>query len=159
MRFLYRYFYLDIYYKVKYFFNSPHKWLYRTVPKTRFSDKFQIVEDVLYAAIVDFVEVERCFEFIDWGSSSDEHKKVAKFIQDCYDWIKIQKPKFEVKKQKIIDGAFKRQSLEEMIEDLKNVKSTYEERYPGLRELEKEMKDRDEYYLSGIVKYREYLWV
>jgi hypothetical protein len=151
-------FYKDIWYRTLNWFNSPQQWVYDVVPRARYMDQYQVIENVLYAAIVDFVEREKCFELIDWNFG--DHKEAGDFIQKCYDWIKIGRPKLQQKIEQIINNAYKNQSIEEMIRELNDPnRIPYDEKYPGLTEAETELQERDDHFFNGIVKYRQYLWV
>lgn len=148
-----------IWYAVAHWFNSPQQWVYDVVPRACYMDQYQVVENVLYAAVVDFVEREKCFEVIDW-TVNEHYKTVGHFIQECYNWIKIERPKLQQKIDRIINDASKAQSFEEMIAELNNPdRKSYDELYPGLNEAEAKLEEQDDYFFAGIVKYRMHLWV
>jgi hypothetical protein len=148
----------DKYYNVKYYIKFPNKWVTKVVPRSRYKDKTEIIEDVLYAAIVDFVEEEKCFQIIDW-EYNDSHKQVGDFIRDCYKWIKIKRPELQKQIDDIIyKSPFTVKTAQEMIYEINNDKRTYEEKYPGLEQLKLQLKNKDTYYFTKIVEFREYLW-
>ena len=64
----YRWFWLDIYYKVICFFTPQQKWLLDVIPNT-WKDKPELILDVLYACVVNYVEEEECFERIVWDGT------------------------------------------------------------------------------------------
>lgn len=153
-----RSFYYELKFKVKCFFYSPHRWLYKVVPRTTYKDKYQIIEDVLYGSIVDFVEKEKCFDHIDW-EYEESHRRVGEFIKDCYKWIKVNRPEIQNAIDKIQEDAWKKAFSGNLKEEMNYYRLSYEEKYPGLNELERNIKEKDNYYLEHIVKYREYFWV
>lgn len=115
--------------KVKWFFHNliwpKQKWVMRGVGRA-WEDKPELLEKVMFNFIVDFVEGEKCFEVIDWEGDLSE-----KAIKDCYNWIKVCRPK-----------------LVDAIEQIN----------PNLEQLESELKEKDTYYLKLIVEWRECLW-
>lgn len=144
-------------YKLRCFFNPRQKWLLKKIPNT-WADKTHLIPEILYECIVHFVEGERCFETIRWDSGFDGHKECADFIRDCYDWIKVRRPELKKRIDNIISAGFSKEELLDLIATLNSNKRTYEEMYPGLNDLENELYEKDTYYLTGIVKYRNYLW-
>lgn len=144
------------YWDYKYYWAFPNKWAHKAVPRSAYKDKPEIILDVLYASVVDFVENEGCFELIDWNYN-EGYKKIGDFITECYDWIKVKRPQLSEKIDKIICNRFVGKDIKDYIKDIGTV--PYDEAYPGLKELEKELQEKDDYYLSKIVEYRGYLWV
>lgn len=140
-----------LYWDIRHYFKFPNRWLANVCPRTAYKDKPVIITDVLYGAIVDYVEVEKCFESICWEHSY-QHKKVKKFLVECYDWIKQQRPGMVKKIDDIIQNGSS--SFSVTVQD----KASYEARYPGLEKLEEELQQKDNFYLTNIVKYRDYLW-
>ena len=66
-----RYFWFDLKYKIKCFFYPKQKWLTDVIPNT-FCDKVELIPNLLFACLVDYIEVEKKQNFIrdvgyDWA--------------------------------------------------------------------------------------------
>lgn len=146
----------DIYYFIKNRIKPKQAWLITDIYYD-WCDKPELIEEVLYRCIVNYVEDENCFGVIDW-SHHQTYKEAAAFIKDCYDWIKIRRPKLQKQIQEIIANGFSELELQDFLTTLNNNKKTYDEQYPGLKELEAELYNKDTEYLTNIIKYRSYLW-
>jgi hypothetical protein len=142
--------------KISNLFFPKQKWLTKTIPRS-WKDKPELIRDFLYLCLQHYVEEEKCFEFIVWDNN-DTHKEVAAFIKECYKWIVEDRPKLVKEIDDIITNGSEK-NWEDFMERLKNAKKTYEETYPNLDNLEKELDEKDTYFLSGIIKNRGYLWV
>lgn len=82
--------YLDIT-NIKYFiyrsYNSSNDYLRKVIPYD-WCDKPELLRDILFAMIIDFVEKEKCFEVIDY-SWDEEHRQRKKEIKRLYKYCKL----------------------------------------------------------------------
>lgn len=69
-----------------------NRWATRAVPRT-WSDKVSLIPDLLYAAIIDFVEREKCFEVTDWNDT-EETLRLAAELREVYEWAKTGRAAF-----------------------------------------------------------------
>jgi len=148
----------DLYYLVRNYFKPRQAWYVKGMYH-HFCDKPELITQSLYNAIIDYVEGEKCFESISWDHN-DEVIECAAFIRECYNWIKVERPKLEAKIEDIINHRFTGVDLadKEAWQKLMKSDKTYDELYPGLTELENELLEKDTEYLCKIVKYRNFLW-
>lgn len=131
------------------------KWLLRGVSRG-YWDKVDLIPTVLFNCIIHFVEDEKCFETVDWNWNL-AHRKVAKNIRECYKYAKEERPKLEAEISQIIQAPplpFENDDLNKWLNDPRS----YDEIYPNLTNLEKELKEKDSLYLKKIIEYREFLW-
>lgn len=149
----------EFYHKVKNFFLPQQAWLVKGLYHN-WCDKPELIQELLYRCIVNYVEEEKCFESIEWNHG-DTYKECAAFITDCYDWIKVRRPKLVDQIDKIISNSSNSAAFNEWVEkggEYPQDKRSYDEIYPNLTNLENELRETDLKYLTGIVKWREYLW-
>ena len=151
-----RYWTYRTYWAIKDFLFPQQQWLRKVIPRS-YQDKVELLPAVLFAFIVDFVEQENPFQFSEWDDLSvpefypDEpeaikaylehataRKEAGEFIRACYQYIKVERPKA----QKEIDDMEAKTS-----EDLERLIAS-----------EEAMTEKDTAFLTGIVKYRNYLW-
>lgn len=90
-----RYFWYDIKYAISSYFNPHQKWLTKVIPNT-WMDKPELIRNLLFACLVNFVEKdgEDCFEVNDWAWS-EEKVELRKKLERAYDIIKVQIPALE----------------------------------------------------------------
>jgi hypothetical protein len=133
----------DASYTVSAFLKPRQKWLTRVIPR-KWCDKPELMRDVLFAFIVDYVEGEDGLRFRghDWkadleqGHVSQEYidstNKILDRIYDVYSYITLERP-----------------SLESYLsnDDCSNY-------IPA----SKMLGDRDRWALKEIIELREYLW-
>ena len=76
---------------IKYFiyrsYNSSNDYLRKVIPYD-WCDKPELLRDILFAMIIDFVEKEKCFEVIDY-SWDEEHRRREKEIKRLYKYCKL----------------------------------------------------------------------
>lgn len=77
-----------------------NRWATRVVPRT-WSDKTGLIPELLYAAIIDFVEVEKCFEVTDWDCS-ETTRRLAAELREVYSWAKTGRAEFDKRVQSVI---------------------------------------------------------
>ena len=149
----------EFYYKVKNFFFPKQSWLVKGMYHD-WCDKPELIQEVLYRCIVNYVEQEECFESNDW-SQGDTYQECAAFITDCYDWIKIRRPQLVKQIDTIVSNGCQTTEFIKWVEEggeYPQDKRPYDEIYPNLNKLEKELEEADQKYLTGIVKWHQYLW-
>jgi len=129
------------------FFNPRNKWVYRAV-SYHWQDKDTIIENVLFAAIVDYVENEKCFETTDWSYNEDFFDISIK-IKEIYVWVK----KHRVDLVKLLDELYKKRSIGKLELILQPSPIDVE-----IETLEYHIKTRDTKFLKWIIEYRDYLW-
>lgn len=73
-------------------FAPQNRWAVKPVKRT-WQDKCCLIEDWLYAAVIDFVEEERCFEVTDWNDT-EETRRLAAELREVYEWAKTGRAAF-----------------------------------------------------------------
>ena len=81
-------------------FVPQNRWAVKPVKRT-WQDKVSLIPDFLYAAIIDFVEEERCFEVTDWDCS-EETRRLAAELREVYAWAKTGRAEFDKRVQSVI---------------------------------------------------------
>lgn len=145
------------------------KWVIRTfkpyntkiraqIPTRDWKDKEQIITDVLYACIIDFVENERNsteMHEIDY-SKPDEYgeramlekqNKDKEMILIIYSWAKSRRNHTLKQIEEALDEASERTG-----------KLSYEDRYGDMNKLEEYLLKKDNEYLNWIINNRGILW-
>lgn len=137
----------DFYYRrIKRMFKPFNKELIKVIPRIEWRDKVTIVPDFLFACVIDFVEVEKCFDHTDYSEGS--HKDFADMLRIVYDFSK-----------------FGREELKKKVNDALNVAHdktgdlTYEERYGEMNKYEADLAELEKRYMTWIVNNIDYFWV
>ena len=136
----------DFYHRrIKRMFKPFNKELVKVIPRREWKDKTTIIPDFLYACVIDFVEVEKCFEHNDY---TEHNKDFAVMLMIVYDFAK-----------------FGRKELNKKVNDALNVahdkigELTYEERYGEMNKCETELADMEKRYMTWIVNNVDNFWV
>mgnify|MGYP006123807597 FL=1 len=170
-------YWFDVKYKIKSFFYPQQEWLTDLIPNT-YCDKTELIPRILFACLVDYVEVELDSEHhhslgydfkeeLKKGWVSKEYaelhmKKDAKLLK-AYNYIKTGRDHIEAR----IDAAYPpRQDWEDMFKKSKEKEGYYEmtiseERsacYKEVNRLEAIKLDKDKWCMRVIIRYHEYLW-
>jgi hypothetical protein len=150
-----RVFFENLYWKFYYFFKPQHELIRKAVPNS-WRDLDGILEDVLFAIIVSFVEEEKGLDQIqmiinslnkddeyiknEWGSVdafwnyyNDRYQDYLR-LQSIYIWVKTG-----------------RKAMQNYLESIDNNWEEY-------AKVEQDIYDRDSEYLADLVKLRKYLW-
>lgn len=146
-----------------------NKWAMKAIPKT-FKDKTSAIPDVLFAAIVDFVEVEKCFEATEWYKDdlNPQMAVIADKIKEIYRYAKVSRPELQKRQEEsypkpITDKFFHEKEHKDggfiMLTCEERYGMSFEEAYKQVNDFEKEIKMLDDKYLHMILDIREYLWV
>jgi hypothetical protein len=126
-----------------------HDWLW---PKQAWmgvgrswEDKPELISRVLFNAMVHLVEKEREFQFADSDNEEKEGhtagwKEACDFFRECYQYIKEERPKIQKRIKNRIELAEKDNLFQDLID------------------IEKVLDEKDTQYLTGIIKYRNYMW-
>jgi len=153
-RWTYWFFWDDLWYsQVSCRIQPRNKWATDCIPRT-YSDKVQLIPSFLYAAIVDYVEGEKCFEFIDWNYT-EENKELARKIKEIYNWAKFGRSK---KEKELNDSYPKRPKGIDWLEWINSNKFNYKKEYKKVNELERFINKKDDEYLTWIAKNHRILW-
>ena len=172
-----RHYWFDLKYKSKCFFYPQQEWLTDLIPNT-YCDKTELIPRILFACLVDYVEVERKKYHIyevgyDWTEElKNKHvtKDYVEMIQHrdeqlmrAYDYIKTGRDHIEAR----IDAAYPpRQDWDDMFKKSEEKDGYYEmtvskERsdcYKEVNRLEAIKLDKDKWCMRIIIRYHEHLW-
>jgi hypothetical protein len=124
-------------------------WARKIVPHT-YSDKPELIQDFLFACIIDFVDNEPT-EYTDWESSK-EHKQTWETINKLYKFAKHTLPARRKRLDEMMSGLYDEKSLMEFVD------KSDDPRYEEMSALEKQTETEIQQNLLEIVKIREYLW-
>jgi hypothetical protein len=123
-------------YQIRYRLFPRQRWLTKQIPN-EWCDKPELIADILFACIVNFVEEEKCFEVNSWHCTDEyfgyDRRKEKKIIEDCYRYAKLRK-KLEEQVWKSRDNF----SISIAMENLYNKCETH--------------------YCQKILEVRQYLW-
>ena len=124
-------------------------WARKAVPHT-YSDKPELIQDFLFACIIDFVENEPT-DMTDWQSDK-KRAEVWRDINDLYKFAKYTLPKRRKRIDEMMTELYDEESLLEFAD------KSNDPAYDELTELEKKTETDIQKNLLQIVKIREYLW-
>ena len=135
----------NVWYPLCAWFNPRQKWLTKLI-SNQWMDKPELIKDILFACLVHYVEEEkginsREFYETDYreGYTSKEYLdhciEVNTDLQNVYNYIKTERPKFEL----VIEQEWKT-----------NCRIAIK--------MESEMNDKDVWAMTTIAKYSPYLW-
>lgn len=133
-----------LYWKFYYLLFPQQRWLTKVIPRS-WSDKSELLPEVVFAFLTDYVDGEKCFEVIEWGKHEGEPDYEA-IIKESYDWIKVGRPKLQKAIEEESEVAYRSKSKD------------YQEKYGKLESLEKELQDKDTEVMADIIKIRGVLW-
>lgn len=145
MRIFHKYFWRELYWGVKNYFWPQNKWLTKHVPKG-WIDKDALLENILAATIVEFVEGERGLKVTVWDDTP-ERLDVYHKLNSAYHWFKWQRQALEDKENKSL-------SLSLVYPDRcwADLRSELYYDFAAKKEL------LDNLHLQNIIKYRKHLW-
>ena len=130
--------------EVRYFFNPRQKWIKNQIPNS-WCDKTHLIPLINFAIVVDFVENEDALNVTDWEASSEQASQFEKELKDCYDYVKIRRPKLE-------------EDLGNSYPDEEKMTGDYYVDYADHNRLEIELDKNDTKYLTWIVVNRDFFW-
>lgn len=126
---------------------KPNHPRYRnSYPRKDYKDVDSIIEDGMFALILDFW-YEECWptSIVDW-QHDDEHKRIYKWLQDTVEVIETTLPKLRDEYDKELSLAAKRKDM------------PYVQAYDKANKLEAQIQDLTTKILHEIIDYRDYLW-
>ena len=124
-------------------------WARKTIPHT-YSDKTELIQDFLFASIIDFVENEPVYD-IDWLSDK-KRKEVWRQIDKSYKFAKYTLPARKKRINEMLSESYDEEHFMKFGDKPDN--STIKE----LSALEKQTETEIQQNLIEIVKIRQYLW-
>lgn len=144
MRIFTKYFWRELYWSVKNYFWPQNKWLTKHVPKG-WIDKDALLENILAATIVEFVEGEEGFKVTVWDDTP-ERLDVYHKLNNAYHWFKWQRQ------------ALERKNNELPVLLLGAAQSWAEYRASLYIDFAAKKELLDNLHLGNIIKYRKHLW-
>ena len=132
--------------KVRTIFKPQHSRIRKVVPRY-WMDLDYVLIAVNFEIIKSFYEEEYKDGPVDWNSDK-VHKEFAKWLEEAYKYITIDRPALEQK----IENAYPDSA------NYPSGKTTYSKLYGKVDKLEKELKDRDTEVMTELIKRREGLW-
>lgn len=172
-----KHYWWDLKYKVECFFHPKQEWLTNVIPDT-FCDKTELIPRMLFACLVNYVEVERKQYFIheigyDWSEELKDGHVTQEYVDrvnardeelmKAYNWIKVGRDKLEAR----IDAAYPpREPFETLFSESETVDGHYEitvspERtacYKEVIRLEQIRVKKDKTCMRTIIKYYDQMW-
>ncbi len=120
------------------------KWLTKQIPNS-WADKVWLIPELNFAMVVDFVDGEKCFDSTDYEGSGPAHAIFAKELKDCYDYIKVRRPKLQ-------------EEFENSYPNEETATGVFSVDYAENTRLESLIDTEDTKYLVWIVTNRNYFW-
>ena len=130
--------------KMSFIFKPRQRWIKNHIVYNRWCDKVELIPKFLFGCVIHYVDEEKCFERIDFDATP-EHKKFAKELKKCYEYVKNGRDDLE----KQIDKAYP---------EFSNTGS-YEEKYAEVNRLEAKISKLDKRYMTWIVANKDFMWV
>jgi hypothetical protein len=135
----------DVWYPLCAWFNPRQKWLTKLIPN-QWMDKPELIKDILFACLVHYVEEEKGINSCEFYETDYKEGHISKEyldhsievntdLQNVYNYIKTERPKFEL----VIEREWKMNSRIAI-------------------KMESEMSDKDVWAMTTIAKYSPYLW-
>ncbi len=131
------------------------RWLTRQVSR-QWTDKPELLSQLLYALVIHFVEEEDCFNVTAWAASGlvEEEKQ----LRSVYAWAKTGRAAF----QKRIDDAHPpfdmSKTLADFVTEINRHDPVRDAAYKEVQRLEEEFERIDGEHLMAIIKIRATLW-
>lgn len=130
---------------IKGYVSNPRNEMRNSVFPIRWEDLTETIVKFHLEAIIEFVEREKCFEFIDY-SYDEEHKRFAAELKECYNYAKTGRQELLKK----IEKTFKSIPLYS--------NASYSEMYKEVEALEKEIDLYDTKVCEWVIKNRKMFW-
>ena len=124
-------------------------WARKIIPHT-YSDKPELIQDFLFACIIDFVENEP-IDMTDWQSYK-KRAEIYRNIENLYKFAKYTLPARRKRLEELMSELYDEKSLMEFVD------KSDDPRYEEMSVLEKQTETEIQQNLLQIVKIREYLW-
>lgn len=139
----------ELYWKIRNFLFPQNKWLTQHIPNGHL-DKDGILEIIIAATIIEFVDGEKGFEATVWDDTPSRLAVYNK-LNNAYHWFKWQRPALERKADQMLD-------TELFSEKIRTNKPWAEFRAETHRDFDSRKNVLDDLHLRNIVKYRGHLW-
>lgn len=124
-------------------------WARKIIPHT-YSDKPELIQDFLFASIIDFVENEPVYD-IDWLSDK-KRKEIWSKIDKSYKFAKYILPARKKRMKQMLSESYNEEHFMKFVDKPENPIRK------ELSALEKQTETEIQQNLVEIVKIREYLW-
>lgn len=170
----------EVYYNIKSFFKSEQAWLVKQIPRT-YCDKVELLPQIMFAILVDFVETERGLRHLDedWSEGLeagyvsrlyiDSRNEICLELKAVYDYINVERNQLGKQLNEFYprtslsfkdyfiplddeSGAFTMRSAQEIYG------MSFEEAYGEVHRIEKLIDEKDLWAMQTICKHSKYLW-
>lgn len=140
------------------------KWLTKKVPRG-WSDKPELIRDILFECLVNYVEEEKAFDNLGWDWSdeveaghisqeeADATNKAREELEWAYVYIKCHRPRKKAYENDLLDKAF------EGVDFFDTIPKQQEAILDESIKIEDYIREHDQKTLDIIVKHYERLWV
>jgi len=157
-------------------------WLRNSIPKT-WTDKVDLIPNLLFTCLINFVEEENCLDQLDMDWSEDIEKgyatqeyvdninKLYGDLKKAYEYVKTERPQLEIdlnasypestfsddwiqKDKKIVNGI----SFTVLKSCEERFGATYEKIYAETNRIEALIEEKDQWAMGVITKNVGYLW-
>ena len=147
-----RFFWRNLEYKISCFFFPRQKWLVKAISR-RWTDKPELLVDVISAIVIDFVDGEECFENTDWSYNRSQAEQP---IKDSYHWFKWRRQNIE----KHIKDLYKIMPTDKFSEQigLPKQEGDFAEWWIYAQDMEKSLDLGNKRAMITPCKYHLYLW-
>lgn len=151
-------------YAMKHLFWDRYDLISTKLPKTKYHDTPVLVLYGMMNLLVEFVEVEKCFEVIDFDNG-EQWKESGNIIKEVYDWWKDypnREKEIEISLNNWYKSSFEKN--EDFIDAINRRSRSKEEtpeskRYSKIHEyLEENLKKEETEMLMKVIKIRDFLW-
>lgn len=146
MRILSKYFWFDLHQRVKDFLWPKNKWLTKIIPN-HWIDKDGLLEEIIAASLIHFVEEEDGLNKCDW-TASKEHWAAYNKLTEAYHWFKWRK---RAKENNWLAMIPETDLLKELSKDEKEI-------FRIAHDTELTKQALDNFHILNVIKYRNHLW-
>lgn len=131
------------------FSKNKNPWLF-----SHCTEKYDIIRDVMYRAVKDFVENDKAFSEVVW-TEDEKHKKIKSEFEKIYDWIVDERPLLEDKLHQLEDN------YPVIPDDVPLDKFVFvsEKHLEEVFQLQEQIWNTDQHYLKTIIDIRDYLFI
>lgn len=136
--------------KIRPVFKPAHKRIRKAIPRD-WRDLDYILENVNFEIIKSFYEDEFKKDIVDWNSTP-EHKKFAKWLEEVYNYITIERPRL----QKKMDESYPEFTGINL--NKPTTKASYKKLYGKVDKYEELIEKKDTEVIIGLIKRRRWFW-
>jgi len=171
-----KYYWMDLRYQIKSWFNPRQKWLTKDIPNT-WCDKVTLIPHLLFSCLVHFVEEEKGLQDeYDWSDDIakgyvtqqyvDKNNKIYSDLRKVYNYIKTERPILEKQHNDSYPTELDGRDLFTRLKDGSRIMNrcediygmSYEEAYAEVNRLEKLINKKDLWAMNTIIKYQKSMW-